>query len=100
MSCHVCTDSTCQLCLASSLAARENTEVTATGAIACNGPAAVARFRLITLRGMLSLEAKGMKSRKGSTLKCVRAEFGIRARTAATALPVYESMLRERGIIR
>ena len=100
MICSLCSDSSCQLCLASSVAARKNTEVTQTGGISCSGPAAVARFRLISLRGMLSLEAKGIKSRKGSALKCVRAEFGIKARTAEKALLVYEAMLRERGIIR
>ena len=69
------------------------------GGFVASGPVEVAAFRALALRGMLKLEAVGLKRRGPSALSIVKREFGIRARTAADALPLFEALLRERGIL-
>jgi len=56
-------------------------------------------FRLLTLRSMLKLETKGMKRRGPSALAIVKAETGLKARTAAAMLPLYTAWLAERGLL-
>jgi hypothetical protein len=55
-------------------------------------------FRLLALRSMLKLEAKGMKRRGPSALSIVKAETGLKARTAAAMLPLFEAWLDKRGV--
>ncbi len=69
------------------------------GGFVADGPVEVAAFRALALRGMLKLEAVGMRRRGPSALSIVRREFGVKARTAAAALPLFEALLRERGIL-
>ena len=62
-------------------------------------PDQIHAFRLLTLKGMLKLEAKGMKRRGPSALSIVKAETGLKARTAAAMLPLYIDWLTERGLL-
>jgi hypothetical protein len=58
-------------------------------------------YRLLTIRSGLSLEAKGLRLTRGiSCLSIVRREFGIKAKTAAAALPLFEARLRAAGVLR
>lgn len=56
-------------------------------------------FRLLSLRSMLKLEAAGMKRRGPSALSIVKKETGIKARTAASALPLFEAILIAQGVL-
>ena len=67
--------------------------------IALTTPAQIDRFRLLTLRASLKLESVGFKRRGPSVLSVVKKEFGIKARTAKTALPLFEAHLREVGVM-
>jgi hypothetical protein len=67
--------------------------------IVLDTPAAIDAYRMLALRGMLKLEARGMKRRGRSALAAVKAETGIKARTAAAMLPLYETWLKERGFL-
>jgi hypothetical protein len=63
-------------------------------------PDKIQGVRLLALRGMLSLEAKGMKRSRGpSAATIVKREFGLRG-TNAKVLADFESILRDRGILR
>jgi hypothetical protein len=99
--CSICSDWSCQLCLAASSEARKNTVQTPGGGISIDGPAAVARYRVLAIWSALGLESKGMKvsSHRPSALSLVRKEFGIKARTAAKAYAEFDTLLRGRGII-
>lgn len=69
--------------------------------IVCRGPEQVAAYRMLAIRSALRLESVGLKMSRGmSALKIVRAEFGVKSRTAAAALPEYEQILRNAGILR
>jgi hypothetical protein len=97
--CNVCQNGTCQLCLASSDAAKSNTTVHEDGGVSCVGRESVARFRALTLRSALSLQAKGFKLSRGvSALKIARTQYGIKAKTAAAALVELDRVLAERGV--
>lgn len=99
--CRMCEDQTCEMCLAASTAAWENTTVSPGGAISSVGPAALARFKAFVVRSGLSLAAKGIKISRGrSALKCAREDYGVKARTAAKALVEFEGLLRERGLLK
>jgi hypothetical protein len=67
--------------------------------IALTTPAQIDRFRLLTLRASLKLESVGFKRRGPSVLSVVKKEFGIKARTAKAALPLFEAHLREVGVM-
>ncbi len=70
------------------------------GTIVVSGRENVLAYRMLALRSGLKLESVGLKMSRGiSALKIVRHEFGIKARTAAKALPEYEAFLREKGIL-
>ena len=56
-------------------------------------------FRLLALKGALKLESKGMKRHGRSALSVVKAEFGIKGRTAAEVLPKFEQAIRDMGIL-
>jgi hypothetical protein len=66
--------------------------------IVADTPEKIEAFRLLALKGALSLESKGLKRRGRSALSIVKAEFGLKG-TAATVLPKFEAILRERGIL-
>jgi hypothetical protein len=66
--------------------------------IVADTPEKIEAFRLLALKGALSLEVKGMKRRGRSALSIVKAEFGLKG-TAKTVLPQYENILRTRGIL-
>jgi hypothetical protein len=66
--------------------------------IVCDTPEKIEAFRLLALRGALSLETKGLKRRGRSVLSIIKAEFGLRG-TSKTVLPQYENILRQRGIL-
>lgn len=68
-------------------------------AIALTTPDAINAYRMLALRGALKLEARGMKRRGPSALAIVKLETGLKARTAAAMLPLYETWLRERGFL-
>ncbi len=61
----------------------------------------VAAIRLMTIRQGLKAEINGFRlTRKApSCLSIVKREFGIKARTAAEALPLFEAHLREIGLL-
>lgn len=70
-------------------------------AIMIDTPEGIAAFRLLTIRSGLKMETRGMKLTRGpSCLSIVKREFGIKARTAAIALPQFEALLREQGILK
>ncbi len=72
-----------------------------TDSIVLDKPAQIEAFRLLSLRTALKVEMAGIKVRRGvSALAVVRKEFGIKARTAADALPKFEALLKERGILK
>lgn len=64
-------------------------------------PDQINAFRLLTIRQGLKAEMVGMRltSRAPSCLSIVKREFGIKARTAADALPLFEARLREMGVL-
>ena len=64
-------------------------------------PAQINGFRLLTIRQGLKAEISGFRltSRGPTCLSIVRKEFGIKARTAADALPLFEAHLREIGVL-
>ena len=69
--------------------------------IALDTPAQIEAFRLTTIRLGLKAEARGhrLTLKAPSCLSIVRKEFGIKARTAAEALPIFEARLRELGLL-
>ena len=64
-------------------------------------PDQINAFRLLTIRQGLKAEMVGMRlTRKApSCLSIVKREFGIKARTAADALPLFEARIREMGVL-
>jgi hypothetical protein len=69
--------------------------------IVLDTPAQINAFRLITIRQGLKAEINGFRltSRGPSCLSIVKKEFGIKARTAADALPLFEAYLKECGVL-
>ena len=69
--------------------------------IVLDTPAQINGFRLLTIRQGLKAEVHGYRlTAKGpSCLTIARKEFGIKARSAAVALPLFEAYLREIGIL-
>ncbi len=62
-------------------------------------PEKIRAFQLLALKGALKLESKGMKRHGRSALSAVKAEFGIKGRTAAEVLPKFEQVLRDMGVL-
>ena len=73
-------------------------EVTETGAIVATGDG-IKVFQLLALRGALKMESIGMKRRGKSALSIVKAQTGLKARTAEDMVPKYEEWLRTQGIL-
>jgi hypothetical protein len=67
--------------------------------IAITSPEDIAAYRLLAIKGALKLESLGMKSRGPSALSVIKKEFGIKARNAKEALPLYIAILKEKGIL-
>ena len=62
-------------------------------------PKQIEAYRLLALKGALKLQALGMRRRGKSALSLVRSETGLKARTAAKMIPLYEDWLRDAGIL-
>lgn len=69
--------------------------------IVLDTPTQIDAFRLLTIRQGLKAEMVGMRlTRKApSCLSIVKREFGIKARSAAVALPLFEAYLKECGVL-
>ena len=69
--------------------------------IVLDTPSQIQAFRLLTIRQGLKAEMVGMRltRRAPSCLSIVTKEFGIKARTAADALPLFEAYLKECGVL-
>ena len=69
--------------------------------IVLDTPAQINGFRLMTIRQGLKAESRGFRlTRKApSCLSIVKKEFGIKAKTAAEALPLFEALLRAQGLL-
>jgi hypothetical protein len=69
--------------------------------IVLDTPTQINAYRLLTIRAGLKAEMVGMRlTRKApSCLSIVKKEFGIKARTAADALPLFEAYLKECGVL-
>jgi hypothetical protein len=67
--------------------------------IVITSPENIAAYRLLAIKGALKLESLGMKASGPSALSVVKKEFGIKARTAKEALPLYIVILKEKGIL-
>jgi len=65
--------------------------------IVLDTPAQIDAYRLLTIRAGLKAEVYGYRlTAKGpSCLTIVRKEFGIKARNAEAALPLFEAYLKE-----
>ena len=72
---------------------------TSTGFVVA-GPVQINAYRLLALKGALKLESLGMKRRGASALALVRAETGLKAKTAAAMLPLYIAHLRALGVLK
>ena len=69
--------------------------------IAITTPEQITAYTALALRARLKIECAGMKASRGaSALSIVKKLHGIKARTAAQALPLYEQILRSKGILR
>ena len=69
--------------------------------ISLNTPEQIAAYAALALRTRLKIECIGMKASRGpSALSIVKKLHGIKARTAKQALPLYEKILRDNGILR
>jgi hypothetical protein len=74
-------------------------EVTESGAMVITG-GEIQVYRLLTLRHALQVETIGLRLTRGrSALAIVKAETGLKARTAKDMIPKYEDWLRAQGII-
>ena len=74
-------------------------ETTQTGATIITG-GDIQVYRLLTLRQALKAETIGLRLVRGrSALAIVKAETGLKARTARDMLPKYEALLREMGVL-
>lgn len=69
--------------------------------IALTTPDQINAYRLLTIRQGLKAEMVGMRltAKAPSCLSIVKREFGIKAKTAADALPLFEARLREMGVL-
>ena len=74
-------------------------EVTETGATVITG-GEIQVYRLLTLRHALKAETVGLRLTRGrSALSIVKAETGLKARTAKDMVPKYEEWLRAQGLL-
>jgi hypothetical protein len=69
--------------------------------IVLDTPSQIQAFRLLTIRQGLKAEMVGMRltRRAPSCLSIVKKEFGIKAKTAKEALPLFEAYLQTLGLL-
>lgn len=69
--------------------------------IVLDTPSQIQAFRLLTIRQGLKAEIAGFRltSRAPSCLSIVKKEFGIKAKTAKEALPLFEAYLQTLGLL-
>ena len=69
--------------------------------IVLDTPAQINGFRLMTIRQGLKAESRGFRLTRQapSCLSIVKKEFGIKAKTAAQALPLFEEYLKSLGLL-
>lgn len=70
------------------------------GGFIADTPEKIAAFAALQLKARLRLEAAGMKGRGESALSQVRRLYGIKARTAKAAFPLYVAHLIAAGILK
>jgi len=69
-----------------------------TGPVVIDTPEGMAYFRLLQVRGALSIEVKTGKSHsRGSVLKLAQREYGIKSRTKKGALAELNALVVEAG---
>ena len=70
-------------------------------ALVLTKPEDINAYRLLAIKGTLKLESLGMRRSAGraSALSIVKNEFGIKARTAKDAFPLYCAWLKEIGVL-
>jgi hypothetical protein len=74
-------------------------EVTESGAMVITG-GEIQVYRLLALRHALKAETVGQRMTRGrSALSIVKAETGLKARTAKDMVPKYEDWLRAQGLL-
>jgi len=70
------------------------------GCIVIDTPEGIKAYRMLALKAALTLEIVGMRARRGfSTLKTIKQETGLKARTAKEMLPLYVTWLKEHGYL-
>lgn len=70
------------------------------GLIVIRGTSHIHAAHLLALKGALTLESKGLRRSRGpSALAIVRKHYGIKARTAAAAVPLFLEYLAGLGIV-
>mgnify|MGYP006383520271 FL=1 len=62
-------------------------------------PDQINAFALLSLKGRLKLESRGMKGRGASALSQVKRITGLKAKTAEAMLPLFEDYLRKNGVL-
>jgi hypothetical protein len=62
-------------------------------------PDGIEAFRLLAIKGRLSIELKGLKFKGGSTFAYVKREFGFKG-NKQSVYDQYVAMLVERGILK
>jgi hypothetical protein len=67
--------------------------------IILTSPDQINAFALLSLKGRLKLEALGMKGRGASAFSQVKSITGLKAKTARDMIPLFESYLREQGVL-
>lgn len=68
------------------------------GDIIITTPEGIEAFRLLSIKGRLSLELKGLKARGGSTFTYVKRQFGFKG-SRQKVYDQYVQMLKDRGIL-
>ncbi len=62
-------------------------------------PAGIEAFRLLSIKGRLSIELRGLRFKGGSTFAHVKREFNLKGRNQKV-YDDYCNLLRERGILK
>jgi hypothetical protein len=70
----------------------------ANGVLIADTPEKIAAFRLLSLRGRLQLELKGLRFKGGSTFSVVKREFNLKG-SRGKVLEQFNTILRDRGIL-
>jgi hypothetical protein len=68
------------------------------GVLIADTPEKISAFRLLSLRGRLQLELKGLRFKGGSTFTVVKQEFNLKG-SRAKVLEQFNTILIEKGIL-